>query len=283
MNKIVRQLQGSVLSIIAGSLLFGASVNMFLLPMGIVTGGATGIATAVGKLWGFPVGLVIILVNLPIFALCVRSLGIGGMVYSIIGTLLTSVTTDLLTFLPVASNDPLICALFGGAVMGIGSGMLLTSGLTTGGTDLGAYLIHKKRPSLSTGRMVIFFDTAVIVLSAVALGNFAGIIYSAICTVSYSAAIDMVQDSSRRARMIFVISDKSEDIAGEISEKIDRGVTLLTGKGYFTGKEKQIIMCVTGKAQEFPLRRLVLEVDPGAFIVIGEAAEVTGKGFGDGE
>lgn len=279
MKKIIRQLRSSALYVIAGSLLFGASVNMFLLPAGIVMGGATGIATAAGKLWGVPVGLGIILVNLPIFILCIRSLGISGMVYSIIGTLLTSVTTDLLTVLPTASEDPLICALFGGAVMGIGSGMLLVSGLTTGGTDLAAYLIHKKRPSLSTGRMIIFFDTAVIVLSALALGNFVGIIFSAICTVSYSGALDMIQNSSRRARMIFIISDSPEAIAGEISHKIDRGVTLLYGKGYYSGKKKKIIMCVTGKAQEFPLRRLVLEIDPHAFMVIGEAVGVSGRGF----
>lgn len=279
MKKIIRQFRGIALPVLAGSVLFGVAVNMFLLPLGIVTGGATGIATAAGKLWGLPVGLGIILVNLPIFALCIRNMGMGGMVYSLIGTALTSASADLLTFLPPATDDVLLSAILGGAVMGIGAGMLLTSGLTTGGTDLAAYLLHKRHPALSTGRMILFFDAAVIVLSAVALRNFAGIMYSAICTVTYSASFDMVQSYSRRARMVFVISDRHREIAEAVSRDIDRGVTLLSGKGYYTGQDKSVIMCVVGKQEEFPLRRLVLEIDPAAFIVIGEASGVSGKGF----
>lgn len=281
MKKLMEPLRNISLSVIAGAVLFGVAVNMFLLPQGIVTGGATGIATAAGKLFGLPVGLGIILVNLPIFAVCIRESGIGGLVYSIIGTLLTSVTADGLVFLPAATDDPLLCALIGGAIMGAGAGMMLVSGYTTGGTDLAAHMIHRRHPRLSTGRMILFFDAAVIVLAAVAMGNFAGIMYSAICTVSYSAALDMIQSTSRRARMFFVISDKHEEIAAAVSERIDRGVTLLRGTGYYTGSEKQVIMCVTGKQEEFPLRQLVLEIDPGAFMVIGDATGVAGKGFGE--
>lgn len=279
MKNILRHLRGSAIPVISGSVLFGVAVNMFLLPHSIVTGGATGIATTAAHLWGFPVGLGIIIINLPIFILCLKDLGIGGMIYSVIGTALTSLFTDILTFLPAASEDLFVCALIGGSVMGIGSGMLLVSGLTTGGTDLAAYLIHRKIPSLSTGRVIMFFDTAVIILSAVALNNYKGILYSAVCAASYSAAFDLVQSTSRRARIIFVISDHSDVIAKEISEKADRGVTLITGRGYYTGKEKQIIMCVTGKSQEFFLRRLVLDTDPSAFIAISVASGVSGKGF----
>lgn len=279
LKKILGQLRSSVIPVTAGSLLFGASVNMFLLPLGIVMGGATGIATAANKLWGFPVGLGIIAVNLPLFIIAVKNLGLGGLIYSIIGTALTSVTADLLTFLPAASPDPLVCAILGGGIMGAGSGMLLSVGITTGGTDLAAYLIHKKRPSLSTGRMIIFFDVLIIVLSSAALKNFGGILYSAVCIASYSVVLDTVERSSRRARMILVISDKWKEIADAISKEIDRGVTMLSGRGYYTGCERQIIMCVTGKNQEFPLRMLVRRLDPEAFIVICEAADVAGNGF----
>lgn len=279
MKNILSRIKRGALPALAGALLFGVSVNMFLLPHGVVTGGATGIATAAGKLWGIPVGLGIIIVNLPIFAVCIRQMGISALIYSIIGTALTSVAADSLTFLPSATDDTLLSALIGGAVMGIGAGTMLSAGFTTGGTDLGAYLIHKRHPRLSTGRMVLFFDGAVIVLSALALRNFAGIMYSAICTVTYSASLDMVQGFSRRARIVFVISEHHEAIARAVSRDIDRGVTLLTGKGYYTGADKSVIMCVVGKQQEFPLRRLVLDIDPAAFMVIGEAAGVSGKGF----
>lgn len=280
MKKLVSHLKTSAYSIIAGAVLFGIAINMFLLPKGIVTGGATGIATVLNKLLSLPVGLGIVLVNLPIFAVCIKENGIGGMIYSIIGTLLTSAAADLLYFLPTASDDLLLSALIGGAVMGLGSGIMLTCGFTTGGTDLAAYLIHKRHPSLSTGRMIMVFDAAVILISAVVLRNFEGIMYSAICTVSYSAALDMVHSISRRARIIFIISDHSDDIARAISKNADRGITLLTGRGYYTGTDKSVIMCVVGKQEEFRLRELVTEIDPSAFIVIGEAADVSGKGFG---
>ena len=281
MKSLFQKLRITAFPVIAGSILFGIAVNMFLLPHGIVTGGATGLATAAGKLWGFPVGLGIILINLPIFAVALRMIGTGGLIYSIIGTALTSVSADLLVFLPTSTEDTLLAAILGGAVMGIGAGLLLSSGFTTGGTDLGAYLIHRRHPSLSTGRMILFFDAAVITVSALLLRNFAGIMYSAVCSVTYSAALDMVQGMSRRARIIFVVSDRHEEIAEAVSKKIDRGVTLLTGKGYYTGKDKSVIMCVVGMGQEFPLRQLVLEIDPDAFIIIGEAAGVSGKGFGE--
>lgn len=280
MKKIFSKPHISYPSLLFGSLLFGASVNMFLLPHGIVTGGVTGIATTFGKLWGFPVRLGIILINLPILAICIKENGIGSMLFSIIGTLLSSVSADALSFLPSASSDPLLSSLIGGAAMGAGAGLMLTAGFTTGGTDLAAYLIHLRYPVIPTGRLLLVLDALIILISGALLGNFGGIMYSALCTVTYSAALDMVQSTSRRARTVFVISDFSDRIAAEVSRKIDRGVTLLCGQGYFSGKEKRIIMCVVGKQQEFPLRRLVLELDPSAFIVISEASEVTGNGFG---
>lgn len=279
MKYVVKKLRLSAVPIFFGSILFGIAVNMFLLPHGVVTGGATGIATAAGKLWGIPVGLGIILINIPIFVIALRQLGLRGVIYSIIGTTLTSLAADALVFLPSATDDTLLASILGGAVMGVGAGLLLSSGLTTGGTDLSAYLIHRAHPSLSTGRMILAFDAAVIVASAILLRNFSGIMYSAVCSVTYSAALDMVQGMSRRARIIFVISDSHEEIAKAVAQRIDRGVTLLTGKGYFTGRDKTVLMCVVGTRQEFPLRRLVLEIDPGAFIVIGEASGVSGEGF----
>ncbi len=276
MKNALRQYRSYAVPVILGSALFGVAVNMFLLPHGIVTGGATGIATVAAKIWGVPVGFGIIIINLPLFILCIRDMGFSGMVYSIIGTSLTSLFADILIFLPEATDDLLLSSLIGGSVMGIGSGMLLSSGFTTGGTDLGAYLIYKKYPALSTGRMILIFDGLIIVLSAAILKNFAGIMYSAVCAVSYSASLDMVQGIYRRRRIVFVISEYHCEIADAVSKKIDRGVTLLTGKGYYTGDDKSVIMCVVSKTEEFPLRRLVLNIDPGAFIAVSEATETVG-------
>ena len=272
-------------SVAAGSVLFGIAVSMLLVPASVVTGGATGIATVLSKLAGIPVGVGILAVNIPLFALSVRERGLRGMARAIVGTLFTSVSADIFSMFPPAASDPLLCSLVGGAVMGVGSGIMLSSGVTTGGSDLAAYLLRKKLPRVPIGRLILYFDTVIIVVSAVVLGSLRGIMYSVVCTVAYSAALDMVQSSARRAKTVFIISREYAAIADATAHTLDRGTTILHGIGWHTGEEWNVIMCVIAKQQEYALRELVRIADPSAFIVICDASCVLGEGFllGDDE
>jgi len=269
----------SVFNLIAGALVFGGAVNMFLLPHEIVTGGATGIATALSSKWGIPVGIGIVTVNLPLFFFCIKESGISGMVYTVIGTAAASLASDALIFLPAATEDLLLSAILGGVLMGIGTGLLLSHGFTTGGSDLAAHLISRCRPSLSAGKLILLFDGIIIVFSALLLEDLSGIMYSAVCTVTFSLSLDLMQSHSRRAKAVFIISEHYESIAKAVSRDIGRGVTLLYGEGFFSGKDRPIVLCVIGRREELPLRRLVLATDPQAFMIISDTAAVVGHGF----
>lgn len=276
-------LWSTAVSVAAGSVLFGIAVSMLLVPASIVTGGATGIATVLSKLTGLPVGTGILAVNLPLFALSVRDRGFRGMARAIIGTLCTSVSADFFSIFPPAASDPLLCALVGGAVMGVGAGIMLGSGVTTGGSDLAAYLLRKKLPAIPTGRLILYFDTVIILAAAIALGSLRGVMYSVVCTVAYSAALDMVQSAARRAKTVFIISREYASIADAASSSLDRGTTLLRGIGWHTGEEWNVVMCVIAKQQEYTLREIVRGADPSAFIVICDASCVLGEGFMHGD
>ena len=276
-------LWSTVVSVAAGSVLFGIAVSMLLVPASIVTGGATGIATVLSKLTGLPVGTGILAVNLPLFALSVRDRGFRGMARAIIGTLCTSVSADFFSIFPPAASDPLLCALVGGAVMGVGAGIMLGSGVTTGGSDLAAYLLRKKLPAIPSGGLILYFDTVIILAAAIALGSLRGVMYSVVCTVAYSAALDMVQSAARRAKTEFIISREHAAIADAASSSLDRGTTLLRGIGWHTGEEWNVVMCVIAKQQEYTLREIVRGADPSAFIVICDASCVLGEGFMHGD
>lgn len=266
-------------ALFVGAALFGIAVSLLLVPASIVTGGASGIATVLAKLADIPVGVGMIAVNLPLFILSIKDRGFIGMAHSVIGTVTVAVSADAFALLPPAATDPLLCALAGGAAMGAGSGLMLCEGITTGGSDLAAYLLRRKFRKIPLGRMILIFDTAIIVLSAVVLGNLGGIMYSVICTVTYSAALDMVQSATKRAKAAFIVTQRYASLAKEAAAVIDRGSTIICGRGGYTGEEKHIVMCVISRSEELRLRELVRNTDPEAFIIICDAACVLGEGF----
>ncbi len=279
---------GDIAAVVIGSVLYGLAVNMFLVPDSIVVGGATGIATVLYALFRLPVGIMIAALNVPLFIISFVSGGRDGIFRALTGTAAVSVATELLSHLPSPGGDTLTCALIGGAVMGIGSGILITRGFTTGGSDLAAYLIRNKlrrlpgpMGELSVGRTVLIIDMIIIVGAAVVLRSYTGIVYSVITSVAYSAAFDMVHHSSFRARTIFIVSKKYAEIADTITKVSERGVTALPGRGWYTGDDVTVLMCVVTRSEEYAVCEIVKRADPSAFIIIGEASGVIGEGFRD--
>ena len=178
-------------NIVFGSFLFGMGMNMFMVPGEIVLGGFTGIATVLNILFSFPIGFTVIVLNIPPLLINGKLFGFDFFKRTIVGIITTSVAVDTLTMFPVTIEDPLLCSLFGGAIVGLGAGILLSKGYTTGGTDLIAWPIKNKIKRLSTGTAIMIIDFAIVLLAAVALKNFEGIFYSVIATVVFSKIIDM--------------------------------------------------------------------------------------------
>lgn len=268
-----------VFIVLIGSFLFAVSLNMFLLPAGIVVGGVTGISTILNILFGTPVGLMIILINLPLIIVNGFIFGFRFLMKTCIGLVITSVFCDVITFLPVTVDDPLLCAILGGVTMGAGMGLLFSRGFTTGGTDLIATLLKKKFTNVPTGKLVLIVDFVVIVGSAVILQRYQGIIYSLVATYSSSFILDLVLGGTARARLAIIISDHPDVIADDIMKLLGRGVTSLSGKGCYTQKEKNVLLCVVKPAELYRVKQIIKKEDPAAFIIFADASEVVGDGF----
>ncbi len=267
--------------VLAGSTLFALSLAFFLTPCGVVTGGATGIAVTLHELIGMPVGIGILLVNTPLVLLNIRLEGMRGMTRTVIGIAATSVLTDLLAFFPAASSEPLLGAICGGAMMGAGAGVMLMRGYTTGGSDLAAYLLHRRIRRIPVGTLILIIDAFIILGAALIKWRFDGILYSVAATIAYSFAIDAVMNGMGRAKLALIISDRYAEIGDAITKKISRGATVLRGIGWYTGVNRDVVMCVMKRAELFSLQRLVKDIDSSAFMIITDAAEVIGSGFSE--
>ena len=150
-GKIIRE----IFTVVSASILYGAGLSLFLIPSGVVMGGLSGVATLLKLLFGLPVGVMILALNLPLAALGIRRFGWRFMLKTLIGTAASSIMTDLISLLPLEppSGDPLLCSLFGGALIGVGCGMLFSAVYTTGGSDLAAWLIREKLPMIPVERL----------------------------------------------------------------------------------------------------------------------------------
>ncbi len=279
-NKKIKEIIYECGMVAAGAIIFSIAMNMFLLPTGIVIGGITGIATILNIFFKAPVGITIILLNIPLIIANTKFFGSGFLHRTIIGVAASSIATDILTFFPVTTtHDPLICAILGGACIGMGTGLLMSRGYTTGGTDLIACLLRIKFKNFSTGTLVIISDLIIILGAAVVTRSFSGVFYSIITVWAAGKVLDIVISGSRRASIAFIISNSNEKIVDVVFKKLDRGITMLHGIGAYTGDDKKVIMCVVPMRELFFLKKLVLEIDPNAFLIIADATEVTGEGF----
>lgn len=263
-----------------GCVMFGLSVNIFITPGMITMGGFTGVSTTVNYFFHTPIGFISLLLNLPLLVLEAR-LGrrSGAVRRTLCGIIGTSVATDVLSFVTYSYDDRLLCALLGGFLMGAGSGILMRSGFTTGGSDLMAYLIQRKFRRLSTGNIIFIIDAVIIVGSAVLRQSFDGILFSFAAVWCYTTAFDRTLAGRSGAVLAMIVSDNHKKIAAAVSEKLRRGVTVVSSSGWYTGKDRPTLICVVKKRELYRLRELVRQADESAFMVISTASEVSGEGF----
>lgn len=270
---------GEVGAVAVGSVLFSMAMNMFLLPTGIVLGGMTGIATVLNIFFGSPVGITIILLNIPLIIANTRIFGRGFLKRTLVGLVATSLSVDLLAFFPLPELDPLICAILGGVCMGAGCGTLISRGYTTGGTDLIACLIKLKWRSASTGTVIMIADLAIILGAALFTRSLDGLFYSIVCTFASGKVMDLMISGSRRAGQAFIVTSRARELTALIIERLFRGVTVIDAVGGYTGEPRQVLMCVVSRREIYLLKQLVAGCDRQAFVIIADASEVSGKGF----
>ncbi len=271
-----------ILSIVLGSAIYGIAVAFFLGPSGTVMGGATGIATTINILFpNVSIGLMILVVNIPILLFGLLFYGWRMLWRVVVAVLVTSLATNLTELFSVSmTSDPLLCAIMGGLLLGAGGGILLARGYNTGGSDLAAVIIKQKLiKSVSTGRILFVLDLVIITGSAVLTRNFNAIFYSIVSTYAYSFALDYIIDGNKSAKMTLIISDKFAEIADEITTELDRGVTILHGLGWYSHRDKDVILCVFKPHELYRAKVIVKSIDPDAFMILADAKEVMGEGF----
>ncbi|MFO7263470.1 MAG: hypothetical protein A6D91_06895 [Bacillaceae bacterium G1] len=267
-----------LLMIMAGAALAGFGVNYFTIANGLGEGGFTGITILLKYWFDWSPGITSFLLNLPLFFLGWWYLGKRAMGYTIWGTVCFSFFLWLFEdFGSPIEDDLLLASLYAGVTVGIGLGIIFRYGGTTGGVDILARLA-KKYLGWSMGRTMFTFDFFVIAASFFYLGREKAM-YTLVLVFVAARVIDVVQEGLYAAKAAMIISNRSQEISRQIVEQMDRGTTLLSGKGGYTQKEKEIVYVVVSRPELVRLKGIIQQVDPHAFVVISDARNVLGEGF----
>lgn len=277
LTPVVREELMAWVQIVLGCIIGGAAYPLFLEPCHIAPGGLTGVAMIINNFTKWPVGVTSLVLNVPLFVIGYRSMGRMFAFRSLIATILFSLAIDLLK-LPAIDSDPMLGTLFGGVLLGIGLGLILRGGATTGGTDMAARMVHRYLPFLSVG-MFLFLIDCVVVVAAGFCFDLMNALYALICIFVSGKVIDAVMLGLSKNKACFIMTAEWEKVNARILREMDRGVTLLEAKGGFTGSERPVVLCVLPPQEVARLKSIVREEDESAFMFITEAHEALGEGF----
>ena len=266
--------------IVAGCVLFSVGFAFFLEPNNVNAGGITGLAMIVVHLLDFgTVGTLTLLINLPLFIVSGIKVGKKFFVGSAVGLLLSSLLLDAFAMLPHPDIEPLVAALYGGLLCGIGLGIVFGAGASTGGSDIVVRLLKLKYENVPIGTISIIFDAVVVALTGLVFWDISKALYSGVTIFVSGQVIDAVVYRFDYSKVALIITKEHEQIAREINLRLDRGATYINGEGTSYHNEMKIVLSVVKKQQVAELKRLVMEIDPAAFVVVQEAHQVLGEGF----
>jgi uncharacterized membrane-anchored protein YitT (DUF2179 family) len=277
-NPVVR-LICEYMVIAVASVFFAIAVSLFLDPNKLAPGGVTGIAIIINHFLDMPTGTLVLIMNIPIMILGIWKFGVKFFISTIVATVMGSVFIDIVAKFPVATNDMFLSALIGGILMGLSIGLIFKVGASTGGTDIIARLLKIRFPHVETGKLFILVDIMIVLASAIAFRDIELAAYAGICVFVSGKALDFVLYGGEGARLIFVISDKEEEIAQKFMTDLDSGVTYVNGIGAYTSADKKIIMCAMTKQMLPKAQDIVRDIDINAFIIVTSANEIVGEGY----
>jgi len=270
----------NLILIAAGCALFGLGFDLFLETNHMNAGGVSGIGQLLEHIIGIgSVAFWSVAINVPLFLISIKGVGKNFFFGSLVGMLLMNGFIELFTVLPVPETEPLLAALYGGLLCGAGCGLIFLSGASSGGVDILARLLRPKFPGMPIGKLILAMDIITVSLTGLVFGDINKALYSAVTLYVCSIALDGVVYGLDYSTVALIISDYHDDIARTISERLDRGVTVLDGRGFYSGQEKQVLLSAIKKRQAAELKNLVMEIDPTAFIILQESHQVLGEGF----
>ena len=267
--------------IIIGAFLMAVSTALFLLPNQLSTGGISGISTILYYLCNYPVGLTMLLINVPLFVIAMVKVNKRLFFKSILGTVLLSVFIDLLGILSPITNDRFLACIYGGIIMGIGTAIILKAGASTGGTDLLSYVIRAYNNKFKSSRVIIIADTIIIFFNIIFFREIEIGLYSVIAIYLMGKMIDIIFEGIYFTKIMFIISEKYEEISKEIGILVKRGSTGIYSKGMYSGKQNVMLFCVASRKEVAEIKQIIKQIDKNAFIVTTDAIETLGKGFSE--
>ncbi len=266
----------------AGSALMAVSIRMFTAPNHIAPGGISGISTMINYLSGWPIGMLALLLNIPLFVWAVLEIGYRMVLKTIVATVISSAAIDLLGLVvrPYQGN-PMLAAIFGGCIEGIGLSLIFLRGATTGGTDLVARLLGRRVRFASMGKLMLAVDCVIVIASGFVYRSIESALYAMIAIFVSTKLIDSVLYGTDvgTGKVLFIISEQSEQIAKQILGSMDRGVTFLSSRGAYTGREGRVLLCAVRRYEVARVKDIVRSIDRNAFLIVGDAGEITGEGF----
>lgn len=273
-----------IINVFGGTFLMAVGISCFFDPQKLIIGGASGLSillSAVCEGWfgiKLPLWALFSAVNIPLFGAGFLVLGFKSLRRSFFATILLSVMIWITGLFPSVESDLTIASVVGGFIEGAGLGLVLKSDFTTGGSDLLGMILHKKIPSISVSHFMLITDYVIIGAGFWEFGTL-NAFYALVSVYISVKAIDFIVTGAGYTKAVYIISDQWEEISHSILTKFERGVTTLKGRGEYTKTEKNVILCVVLRKQLAGLKRTVEETDKNAFMIITDAAEVTGEGF----
>lgn len=264
----------------AGSFFFALGIYNFAAQAEFAPGGLTGIAIIINHYTRFPIGTVALVLNIPIILLTFRLLGRRFLLRSLQTVLVNTLFLDLICpLLPVYQGDHLLAALFAGVLVGIGLALIYQNKSSTAGSDLVIMALRKKRPHLSLGQITLLVDSLVILAGGAIFRQINAVLYGFIYSAVLTLVIDKIMFGFVSGKLVMIISSKSEEIARLIGKKLERGSTILGAKGAYSREDRPVVLCACSRSQVAEVRKIVLEADPDALLIMTSYDEVYGEGF----
>lgn len=267
------------LTITVASAIYAVAVSLFLDPNSLAPGGVTGISIILNRITEVETGTWMFAVNVPILILGMWKFGLKFILSTLYCTWITSCFTNLLSPIGAVTADPLLATLAGGALMAVSLGLIFKAGATSGGTDILIKLLRLRMPHLKTGALFLITDTMIVAMSAFVFKNVDTALYAGLVVLVNSLLLDVVLYGRDGAKMLFIISDSPQNIVRRLLEDLDIGATYISGKGAYSGKDKQVILCVVKKHLFPKAEEIVRQEEPDAFMIVTSATEIYGEGY----
>ena len=260
------------------SFIYATGLALFLDPNNLAPGGFSGVAIIISRFTTIPTGTWFLIFNIPVMILGMWKFGWKFIVSTIYSIVVISFATNTLSALGPATKDPLLAAAAGGSLIAIGVGLIFRVGATTGGTDIIVKFLKLKYRHLRTGVIFLLTDALIVVASGIAFRKIDTALYAGMAVIVCSIVMDLVLYGRDEAKLIYIISDKADLIAGRLMQELDVGATFLEGSGAYSNQSKKIIMCAMKKQIAPKAEEVVKEMDPESFMIVTSASEVFGEG-----